>query len=96
MFTVSIWAQAQLEACESLKEKRSIVRSMLAEFRRIYKASAAEVGTQDQPHTMTLGLALVASDMVSAQRRGQMIEQALYRDTRFPTMEVKVQIHKQG
>ena len=96
MFTVSIWAQAQLEACESLKEKRSIVRGMLAELRRIYKVSAAEVDTQDQLQTMTLGLALVVGDMVSAQRMGQMIEQALYMDTRFPTMDVRIQIHKQG
>lgn len=45
-----------------LKEKRSVVRPVLAEIRRRYAVSVAEVGLQDLHRRTELGVACVAAD----------------------------------
>lgn len=46
----------------SLKEKRSVVRPIVAELQRKYAVSAAEVGEQDLHRRTEIGLALVSGD----------------------------------
>lgn len=46
----------------SLKEKRSVVRPIVAELHRRFSVSAAEVGTLDRHRRATVGLAMVAAD----------------------------------
>ena len=46
----------------SLKEKRSVVRPIVAELQRRFAVSAAEVGDQDLHRRATVGVALVAAD----------------------------------
>ncbi|MGW5421827.1 DUF503 domain-containing protein [Streptomyces sp. NPDC003943] len=46
----------------SLKEKRSVVRPIVAELQRKFSVSAAEVGDQDLHRRAQLGVALVAGD----------------------------------
>ncbi|GGT63946.1 hypothetical protein GCM10010207_74000 [Streptomyces atratus] len=46
----------------SLKEKRSIVRPIVAELQRKYAVSAAEVGGQDLHRRAEIGLAVVSGD----------------------------------
>ncbi|MEV0256323.1 DUF503 domain-containing protein [Streptomyces sp. NPDC050732] len=46
----------------SLKEKRSVVRPIVAELQRKYAVSAAEVGGQDLHRRAEIGLAVVAGD----------------------------------
>ena len=46
----------------SLKEKRSVVRPLLAELKRRFDVSVAEVGDQDQHRRTQLGAGLVAAD----------------------------------
>ncbi len=46
----------------SLKEKRSVVRPLVAELQRRYAVSAAEVGALDLHRRATVGAALVAAD----------------------------------
>lgn len=46
----------------SLKEKRSVVRPIVAEVHRRYAVSVAEVGDQDVHRRATVGVALVAGD----------------------------------
>ncbi|MEV7603983.1 DUF503 domain-containing protein [Paenarthrobacter sp. NPDC089322] len=46
----------------SLKEKRSIVRPLVAELKRRFDVSAAETGLQDQYRRTMIGAALVATD----------------------------------
>ena len=46
----------------SLKEKRSIVRPMLAELKRRFEVSVAEVGDHEQYRRTRLGAGLVAGD----------------------------------
>ena len=46
----------------SLKQKRSVVRPIVAELRRKYPVSAAEVGEQDLHRRAVIGLAVVSGD----------------------------------
>ncbi|MEU8570172.1 DUF503 domain-containing protein [Streptomyces pathocidini] len=46
----------------SLKEKRSVVRPIVAELQRKYAVSVAEVGEQDLYRRARIGLAVVSGD----------------------------------
>jgi uncharacterized protein YlxP (DUF503 family) len=46
----------------SLKQKRSVVRPVIAELRRKYEVSAAEAGHQDLHRRALIGVAVVAAD----------------------------------
>ncbi len=46
----------------SLKEKRSVVRPVVAELRRRYSVAAAEVGDADLHRRVQVGVAAVAGD----------------------------------
>jgi len=46
----------------SLKEKRSVVRPVVAELRRCFDVSAAEAGHQDLHRRALLGVAVIAGD----------------------------------
>ncbi|MCS0636512.1 DUF503 domain-containing protein [Streptomyces sp. LP05-1] len=46
----------------SLKEKRSVVRPIVAELQRKYPVSAAETGNQDLHRRAEIGLAVVSGD----------------------------------
>jgi Uncharacterized protein conserved in bacteria len=46
----------------SLKQKRSVVRPIVAELRRRFQLSVAEVGQLDLHRRSTIGLAAVATD----------------------------------
>ncbi|MFE5829555.1 DUF503 domain-containing protein [Streptomyces sp. NPDC056508] len=46
----------------SLKEKRSVVRPIVAELQRKFAVSAAEVGGQDLHRRAEIGVAMVAGD----------------------------------
>ncbi|OIV35378.1 hypothetical protein BIV57_21870 [Mangrovactinospora gilvigrisea] len=46
----------------SLKEKRSVVRPIVAELRRKFSVSAAEVGDQDLHRRAEIGVAMVSGD----------------------------------
>ncbi|OAE00647.1 DUF503 domain-containing protein [Arthrobacter sp. OY3WO11] len=47
---------------QSLKEKRSVIRPLLAEVRRRFDVSVAEVGDHDQYRRSQVGAGLVAAD----------------------------------
>lgn len=46
----------------SLKEKRSVVRPLIAEVKRRFDVSVAEAGFQDQHRRTAIGAGLVAAD----------------------------------
>ncbi|MFJ5550457.1 MULTISPECIES: DUF503 domain-containing protein [unclassified Streptomyces] len=46
----------------SLKEKRSVVRPIVAELQRKFSVSAAEVGDQDLHRRARIGVAMVSGD----------------------------------
>jgi uncharacterized protein len=64
VFTGSLVADLLLGDVHSLKEKRSVVRPVVAELRRRYAVAAAEVGDADLHRRVQVGVAAVAADAV--------------------------------
>jgi uncharacterized protein len=62
MWVGSLTVELLLGDVHSLKEKRSIVRPVVAELRRKLAVSAAEVGHQDRYRRTVIGVAIVAPD----------------------------------
>jgi len=64
VFTGSLMADLLLGDVHSLKEKRSVVRPVVAELRRRYAVAAAEVGDAGLHRRVQVGVAAVAADAV--------------------------------
>lgn len=62
MFVGSLVVDVLLGDVHSLKEKRSVVRPVVAELRRKYEVSAAEVGELDLHRRALLAVAVTAAD----------------------------------
>ena len=62
MFTGSLALDLLLGDVHSLKEKRSVVRPIVAELRRKHEVSAAEAGHLDLHRRALIGVAVVAAD----------------------------------
>jgi len=52
----------RLHDCRSLKAKRSVVKSVIAQMRNHFNASVAEVGANDVYERAEIGFSLVGSD----------------------------------
>ncbi len=68
MATVSVLLTLHLPAAQSLKEKRSTVRSLVERLRGRLQLSAAEVGLQDSVQQAQIGFAVVSGDLTAARR----------------------------
>lgn len=62
MFTGTLALDMLVGDVHSLKEKRSVVRPIVAEIRRRYAVSAAEAGHLDLHRRALVGVAVVAAD----------------------------------
>ena len=62
MFVGTLELDVLLGDVHSLKEKRSVVRPIVAELRRRFDVAAAEAGSLDLHRRATVGVAVVASD----------------------------------
>lgn len=76
MVVVSMTWELSLPGCSSLKEKRSVVRSLRDRLRKRFNVSVAETGLQDVRDRALLTIALVATD-------GHMAESVLDRADRL-------------
>ena len=65
----------QVPASHSLKEKRQVVKSLVARLRRTYNVAAAEVGDLDSWQLATIGLATVSTD---ARHADEMCQKMLH------------------
>jgi uncharacterized protein YlxP (DUF503 family) len=67
MFTGILTLDVLLGDVHSLKEKRGLVRPVVAELRRKFEVSAAEVGHLDLHRRTLVGVAVVGSTAVHCQ-----------------------------
>lgn len=63
MFVGALELDVLLGDVHSLKQKRSVVRPVIAELRRRFEVSAAEAGHLDLHRRALLGVSLVAADV---------------------------------
>ena len=76
----------RLDASQSLKDKRQVVRSLLARLRNQFEVAAAEVADQDLRQLATLGLSYVSGD---AQHAEEVLEHAArYIEATRPDVEI--------
>lgn len=57
-----------IDGATSLKDKRSVVRSLKDRLHREHQVSVAEVATLDNVATATLGITLASNEVAHAQR----------------------------
>ncbi len=62
MFVGTLEADLRLGDVSSLKQKRSVIRPIIAELRRQFSVSAAEAGDLDLHRRALIGVAVVAAD----------------------------------
>ncbi len=67
MFVGTARITLHLSASQSLKDKRQVVRSLLARLRNQFEVAAAEVESQDRRQLAVLGLAYVSGDAGHAE-----------------------------
>lgn len=70
----------------SLKEKRGIVKSILARSRNRFNTACAEVNRQDNPAVAVLGFVTVSPDKVIARKVLEQIEDWIYEN--WPDVEI--------
>jgi uncharacterized protein len=86
MFVGAARITLHLPASQSLKDKRQVVRSLLARLRNEFGVSAAEVDTQDKRQLATLGLASVSG---TAQHAEEILDHAVrYIEETRPDVEI--------
>jgi uncharacterized protein YlxP (DUF503 family) len=68
MTTVSVLLTLHIAGVQTLKEKRSVVRSLVDRLRARLDISAAEVGLQDRTQAALVGFAVVSGDRATAHR----------------------------
>src|SRR5262245_34227394 len=68
MATVSVLLTLYLPGVHSLKDKRAVVRSLVARLRSRLDLTAAEVGEQDRLQHAAVGFAVVSGDLGTARR----------------------------
>jgi uncharacterized protein YlxP (DUF503 family) len=59
--------------CDSLKDKRSVVKSLLAKLQNKFHVSCAEIARQDAHHTAVLGVAAIVPGPAQADAAAQRI-----------------------
>ena len=78
-------AELHIEEANSLKDKRQILKSLLAHLRNEFNISAAEVGDHDIWRRATIGIAVVATDAAFA---GQVLDKVIDHIESNPRVEI--------
>lgn len=73
MVVGSLTLQLFIPAAHSLKEKRSVIRSVIARLRNEFNISVAEVAEQDRWQLAVVGVACVSSDAAYAEGQLQAV-----------------------
>lgn len=69
MIIGSLALELRLEACHSLKEKRAIIKSVIARLRNEFNVAVAEVAEHDKWQLAVLGVACVSNKRDHARRQ---------------------------
>lgn len=70
----------------TLKEKRGIVKSLLARIRNRFNVAAAETDRQDNPRVAVLGFVTVSPDKLIARSALERVEDFVYEN--WPDLEI--------
>jgi len=76
-------AQLHMQGVTSLKEKRSIVKSLLGRLKGRFNVSVAEVDHQDNKTSAIIGIAVVSNDNQFVNEQLDKIIDFMHKDGRF-------------
>ncbi len=85
-------AQMHLQGVTSLKEKRSVVRSLIGRLKSRFNISIAEVDRQDSKQLAVITMAMVSNDTRYINSRFDKIIEFMRRDGRFYLGEIEREI----
>jgi uncharacterized protein len=92
MFTGLMTVTMHLHGLNSLKDKRSIVKSLIERLRSRFNASVAEVDHNDSRSSGVIGIAVVSNDKTHAEQQLEAIERFIRQDGRFGVGEVEREV----
>jgi hypothetical protein len=76
-------AQLHMQGVTSLKEKRSIVKSVIGRLKSRFNVSIAEVEHQDQKRSAVIGIAMVSNETRFINQQFDTIINFMQKDGRF-------------
>jgi uncharacterized protein YlxP (DUF503 family) len=92
MFTGLMTVQMHLHGLNSLKDKRSIVKSLIERLRSRFNCSVAEVDHNDSRTSAVIGVAVVSNDKTHAGSQLDAIEKFVRGDGRFGVGETEREV----
>jgi uncharacterized protein len=92
MFVGTCWIDIQIPGIRSLKEKRSIVKSVKERIRANYNVSVAEVGSLDSWQRTEIGLACVGNEKSRIDHVLSMILDKIKSDPRINVIDIETEI----
>ncbi len=92
MFTGCLALDLLLGDVHSLKEKRSVVRPVIAELRRRYDVAAAEAGHLELHRRALVGVAVVAADPAHCRDVLDACERLVARRPEFEVLSARQQL----
>ncbi|MBE5780785.1 MAG: DUF503 family protein [Clostridiales bacterium] len=96
MYIAVIRAKMRLSERGTLKDKRSVLKRLMAEMEHQHRFSVAEVGYHDSTAFVEVGLVKAASDGAIARRYIDHVSQLLYEDPRFCYVDLTTEIIPMG
>jgi hypothetical protein len=92
MFTGLLTVQMHLHGLNSLKDKRSIVKSLIERLKSRFNVSVAEVGDNDSRSSAIIGIAVVSNDKTHAASQLDAVERFIRGDGRFGVGETEREV----
>jgi hypothetical protein len=84
--------ELHIPAANSLKAKRAVVKSLIADLQRDLKVSVSENGHQDLWQRCSLGVAIAAGSEIGARKVAQQVEKIVWREPRVEIVSIRIEI----
>ena len=92
MLIGTISFKIRIPYAHSLKEKRRVLKSLIAKLQNKFKLSVAEIDQQDQWQSATIGIALVGSETKILNQQISWVIEFLNGQTEFEVLDVETSI----
>jgi uncharacterized protein YlxP (DUF503 family) len=96
MFVGILTVYIYMAGVHSLKEKRSIVKSLVERLKSRFNVSAAEVDRQDVHTAAVIGVAIISGDSNFLQECIDKVVNFIHNDGRFYVTDIKREIFSQN
>lgn len=92
MIIGTITFKIHISHSHSLKEKRSVVKSIIAKIQNKFKVSVAELDFQEQWQIALIGVALIANETKMIEKQMSQVIEFLDKQIQLEVVEIKTDI----